>query len=52
VVDVSTDGGRLAAATVEQSLMLGLPLTVMGSGTCSVNPSMETLASIQATSMR
>ena len=54
VIDISIDGGRLVAATVEQSLMLGSTLTVMGSGTCAagINPSMETLASIQATSMR
>lgn len=54
VLDISTGGGGLAAAMVEQSLMMGSTLTVTGSGTCaaSVNPPMETLASIQATSMR
>jgi hypothetical protein len=54
VIDVSTPGGAMTAAEVERSLMLGSTLTVMGSGTCAagVNHSMETLASIQSTSMR
>lgn len=49
VIDITTDGGRMAAATVMQATMLGSTVTVSGNGSCSVNPSMETMASIQTT---
>jgi hypothetical protein len=48
VIDLSAGGGGMAAMLVEQSMMTGQALTVTGSGSCSVNPSMETLASIQS----
>lgn len=51
LIDVTTDGGRMAAATVMQARALGsalgMTLTVIGTGTCSLSSTTETMASIQ-----
>jgi hypothetical protein len=47
VIDISAVGGAMAAAAVQQGLMTGSTVSVTGTGGCSVNPSMETMASIQ-----
>lgn len=47
VIDVSAQSGNSAAATALMALMTGQPVTAAGTGTCSLNSSMETMASIQ-----
>ena len=49
VVDISTAGGAFAAAVMQTSLLSGMPVTVTGTGSCSVSPTIETVASVQET---
>jgi hypothetical protein len=51
VIDISTPGGAFAAAISQSAFLMG-PLgtvTVTGTGTCSVSPSIETVDSVQET---
>jgi hypothetical protein len=43
-------GGGMAAAILERAQMMGEQLTVIGTGTCSVDAAMESLAKVTATS--
>jgi hypothetical protein len=45
-------GSSYGASAVNMALMSGQAVTVTGTGTCSINPSMETMASIQTGSIR
>ncbi len=47
IVDMSIAGGAFAAAVAQSSFLTGSAVTVTGSGTCSVVPTAETLASIR-----
>jgi hypothetical protein len=51
-IDTSTASAMLAFETLERSTMMGAPVTVTGTGTCSVIPNTETLASVQSQAMR
>jgi hypothetical protein len=46
-IDVSSTIGELALSEMQKSVLIGLSVTVTGTGTCSVIPTAETLASIQ-----
>ena len=49
-IDFSTPGGGgFAAAVMQSALLSGMPVTVTGTGSCSVSPTIETVASIQET---
>src|SRR5215831_8800638 len=48
-IDNSISGGAFAAGVAQTAFFSQLPLTVTGTGTCSVIPTTETLASIQMT---
>ena len=48
-IDISTPGGAFAAAASQTAMLTGMVVTVIGTGTCSVVPTAETLASIQTT---
>jgi hypothetical protein len=47
VIDLSNASGAFAASVLQASRLIGGTITVTGTGTCSVNPTMETLASVQ-----
>jgi hypothetical protein len=51
-IDITTEGGKFASMELERSSMIGMTVTVTGTGTCSVVPTAETLASIQTTAGR
>jgi hypothetical protein len=51
-IDSSTPGGAFAAGIVQYAFLIGAPLTVTGTGACSVIPNTETLDSIQEQSLR
>jgi hypothetical protein len=42
-------GGGFAAAIMQSALLSGMPVTVTGTGSCSVSPTIETVASVQET---
>jgi hypothetical protein len=46
-IDITTEAGRVAYASMSQSMMFGQAITVTGTGACSVIPNTETLASLQ-----
>ena len=49
-IDFSTPGGGgFAAAVMQSALLSGMPVTVTGTGSCSVSPTIETVASVQET---
>jgi hypothetical protein len=52
VIDVTNDAGRMAAAMASEALTLDAPVTVAGTGLCSISSSAETMASIQFQGMR
>jgi hypothetical protein len=45
----SGPSGAFAAAVVQSAMLSVMTVTVTGTGSCSVNPAMETMASIQET---
>jgi hypothetical protein len=48
VIDLSTAGGAYAAAIAQSAYLMGSSsLTVTGTGTCTVSPTTETVASVQ-----
>ena len=49
VIDPTAAADDRAVATVQMVMMTGTTVTVTGTGSCSINPSMETMASIQTT---
>jgi hypothetical protein len=49
VIDPTPAADDRAVATVEVVMMTGTTVTVTGTGSCSIIPSMETMASIQTT---
>jgi len=53
-VDVTTESGKFAGATIQQAMttgaMLGSTITVNGTGSCTIVANTETLASIQTQS--
>jgi hypothetical protein len=50
VIDNSSgQNAAFAAAVVQSAMLTGMTVTVTGTGSCSVNPAMETMASIQET---
>ena len=52
-IDLSGPGGMSAAHLAHTAFRAGKPLTVTGTGTCSVSPATETVASVQwATDLR
>jgi hypothetical protein len=52
-IDLSGPGGAFAAAIMQTALLSGMSsLTVTGTGTCSVSPTTQTLASVQETASR
>ena len=48
-IDLSTAGGAFAASQLKMALMAGQPITVTGTGSCSVIPTTETVASLEET---
>jgi hypothetical protein len=51
VIDLSTQGGAFAAAIAQTARLTGMGLTVTGTGSCSVTPTIETAASVQEGSL-
>ena len=49
-IDLSTAGGGFTAAIVQAAVLTGASMTVLGSGSCSVIPTVETVASVEETS--
>ena len=49
VIDITTEGGKVAFAMMQSAVMLSKLMTVTGTGTCSLIPNTETLASLQTT---
>jgi hypothetical protein len=52
VIDISTPGGAFAAAIAQTAKLSSMSVTATGTGTCTVSPTTETLASIQETAVR
>ena len=48
-IDLSTAGGAFAASVMQMALLSGISVTVTGTGSCSVSPTIETAASVQET---
>jgi len=51
-VDLTVEGSRMALGELERSMLMGQSITLTGSGACTVQATVETLASVESKSPR